>query len=150
MQRIRPFVEELRREFGIPYPLAHFRPFVDRTGGCCWTSRTGRACPRVSGLCSMADTVNCSSTHSEAEFLDRVEFEDTRDGAAVAILPGGQNSPVRLDPRVKSGAATVHGVRTEVLTQRLTAGQSLADLAREFGLSVQDVQACVGYEFEAA
>lgn len=98
----------------------------------------------------MADTVNCSSTHSEAEFLDRVEFEDTRDGAAVAILPGGQNSPVRLDPRVKSGAATVHGVRTEVLTQRLTAGQSLADLAREFGLSVQDVQACVGYEFEAA
>lgn len=29
MQRIRPFVEELRREFGIPYPLAHFRPFVD-------------------------------------------------------------------------------------------------------------------------
>jgi hypothetical protein len=29
MQRLRPFLSQLRDEFGVPYPLAHFRPFVD-------------------------------------------------------------------------------------------------------------------------
>src|SRR5690349_8533438 len=29
MQRIRPFIKVVREQFGVPYPLAHFRPFVD-------------------------------------------------------------------------------------------------------------------------
>lgn len=29
MQRLRPFVVALREQFGVPYPLAHFKPWVD-------------------------------------------------------------------------------------------------------------------------
>src|SRR5438105_15955560 len=30
MQQLRPFIASLRAEFGVPYPLAHFKPFIDR------------------------------------------------------------------------------------------------------------------------
>src|SRR3954470_24340376 len=28
MQQLRPFISRLREEFGVPYPLAHFKPFI--------------------------------------------------------------------------------------------------------------------------
>lgn len=37
LQKLRPVVDEMRRAFGVPYPLAHFKPLVDHSNAssCC-------------------------------------------------------------------------------------------------------------------
>ena len=151
MQRLRPFIEALRQSFQVPYPLAHFRPFVD-------TSR--RLVLNLQEQTDLPDALWLvfKGSHGQvvlnplvqAEFLDRVEFSAGDDGEALAILPMGGESPVRIDPRIKSGAATVAGVRTEVIVERLNAGQTLPEIAAEFALAEGVVRAAVGYEFDVA
>lgn len=151
MQQLRPFIQALRKEFGVPYPLAHFRPFVngnrqlllglqELTGvpDDLWVVwRGGQGQVRLNPLIS-------------ADFLDRVDFADSAELEALRIRPLGKDQPVILDPRLSSASATVHGVRTEVIAERVLANEALDDVAEEFRLSLTDVKAALAYEFEPA
>lgn len=151
MQRLRPFIDELRQTFQVPYPLAHFRPFID-------TNR--RLVLNLQERSDLPDALWLvfEGQHGQAilnplvqeEFLDRVEFARGDEDEAVAIVPMGSGNPVRIDPRIKSGAATVSGVRTEVIVERLKAGQTLTDIATEFSLTERAVRVAVSYEFDVA
>ena len=73
-----------------------------------------------------------------------------RGEAAVRTFPAGKPSPVVIDPRVSSAAATVRGVRTAILAERAeTFGETPEELAEEFELSAGDVKAAIAFEYAA-
>lgn len=151
MQRLRPFIDELRQTFQVPYPLAHFRPFIDANRRLVLNLQERTDLPDALWLVFEGRHGQAVlNPLVQAEFLDRVEFATGDDDEAVAIVPMGSDSPVRIDPRIKSGAATVSGVRTEAIVERLNAGQTLADIATEFSLTERAVRAAVSYEFDVA
>ena len=86
----------------------------------------------------------------EKEFLHHVEFADDADGAALRIRPEGKGSPVIIDPELSSGAATVRGIRSEVLAEQVDAGENVEDVASEFGVGPNDVRSACSYEWGKA
>ncbi len=147
MQSLRPFISSLREEFGVPYPLAHFKPFVG---------------PRRRFLLELQDQLQLPG-HLRVvyeypsgqvildpradDFLDRVDFADDEDMPAVRIHPAGRQSPVVMQPSRSSAAATVRGVRTENLAELADAGLAVEEISEDFGLSVAEVKAALAYEW---
>lgn len=82
-------------------------------------------------------------------FLARVDFADSGDQAAERIRPLGKDSPVMLDPRRSSAAATVGGVRTEILAEQAMTDATVDEIADEFDLPVAAVKAALTWEWEA-
>lgn len=150
MQRLRPFITGLRDAYGVPYPLAHFRP---------WISENRHLLLDLQESTNLPDSLWAvfQGKHGqllinpliEVEFLDRVEFEPTS-GEAMTLRPLGKKNPVVLDPKISSAAANVGGIRTEILAERIEARESFDDVADEFGLSVSDVRAALSYELNVA
>jgi uncharacterized protein (DUF433 family) len=149
LQRLRPFIREMREAFGVPYPLAHYRPYLDENRSL------------VVDLQEKADVPDSlllvmSGRHRgqyllnplvQSEFLHRVEFAETGDRAAQRLRPNGKASPVVIDPEFSSGAATVQGIRTEVLAGLVVGGEHIDDVAAEFSLTVRDVREACAYEW---
>jgi len=137
LQRIRPFVTALRDEFGVPYPLAHFRPYVKLPEDL-WLVFEGR-----SGQYILNQAI-------QKDFLDHVEFDEGASDEALRIFPMGKDSAVVIDPKVGSGAATIHGVRTADLAQRFEVfGETPDELAEEFELDPSDIKLGIAFEFAA-
>lgn len=151
LQRLRPFIVALRREFGVPYPLAHFRPYVDATRRLVLRLQEEADLPDELWLVfAGADGQVRLNPAITNDFLARVEFDDEAGDAALRIYPHGKSSSVVIDPLVSSAAATVAGVRTAVLAERAEAfGETPDELAEEFGLTVTDVKAAIAFEYAA-
>jgi len=87
-----------------------------------------------------------------AAYLQRVE----RDSAAIPIRlypfvahsTEPENRSVVIDPRVSFGRPTIagSGIHTAVLVQRFDAGESVADLALDYGLSEAQVNTAILFE----
>lgn len=154
MQRLRPFIEALRREFSVPYPLAHFRPYIDSTRRLVLRLQEEADVPDELWLVfEGADGQLRLNPAITQDFLARVEFDDTGAdgaGAALRIYPQGRSSAVVIDPLVSSASATVAGVRTAILAERAEAsGETPEELAEEFGLTVPNVKAAIAFEYAA-
>ena len=82
--------------------------------------------------------------------LERVE----RDSSSIPIrlyplVPGEKaERPVVIDPNVSFGRPTVvgSGIQTAVLVQRFDAGESLGDLAADYGLPEERIKSAVLFE----
>lgn len=151
MQRLRPFLTRLRAEFGVPYPLAHFRPYIDASRELVFRLQQEVDLPDDLWLVfrGRGDQLRLSPTLAN-DFLQQVEFADEGGLEAVRIRPQGRGSAVVIDPRVHSGAPSINGVRTARLAERADGfGQTPEELAREFGLDVADVRSAIAYEFAA-
>ena len=79
-------------------------------------------------------------------FLDRVDFKDD---AAVLWRPAGRESPVVIDPELRSGKPSIDGISTAVLKEYSDEGYSYEEIARDFSLPVRDVELAVAYELNA-
>ena len=152
MQRLRPFIMAMRENFGVPYPLAHYRPFLMENRDLVVRLQDEADLPdellllvqgRRPGQYMINSVVN-------VEYLDRVDF--ARDGRleALRLHPAGKASPVVLDPELSSGAATVRGIRAEVLAEQVSAGDSPEDVADEFQISEEDVKAACSYQWRSS
>lgn len=151
LQRLRPFVAALRDEFGVPYPLAHFRPWVDTNRRLLLEIQRQTDVPTdLAMIFEHSNGQTILNPLLEENFLSRVEFSDDDDRAATRICPMGKNSPVVLDPLVSSAAATVRGIRTEILAEQVNAGTTVDDVADEFDLPVEVVRAALAYEWDSA
>jgi uncharacterized protein (DUF433 family) len=53
---------------------------------------------------------------------------------------------VVIDPEIRSGKPSVDGISTSVLKEYSDVGYSYAEIARDFGLPVRDVELAVAYE----
>jgi uncharacterized protein (DUF433 family) len=156
MQRLRPFIAALRQEFGVAYPLAHLRPFVDANRRLVLALQERLDLPDELWLVfpGRAGQLRINPAIIQ-DFLYRVEFASHADAPsgsdeALRIYPMSKDAPVVIDPRVSSGAATVGGIRTAVLAERAEGfGETPEDLAEEFGLTPAQVKAAIAFEFAA-
>ena len=78
------------------------------------------------------------------------DFAKTGKREALRIHPHGRKSPVVMTPEIASAAATVRGVRTEAIAELADAGESVEEIAEDFGLPVGVVKAAISYEWETA
>lgn len=73
------------------------------------------------------------------------EFE-YEDGLAVRWHVAGKNSEIIIDPRIQYGAPTVDGVPTWAIKGRWEAGEQLADIADDFGISSALIRKALSFE----
>jgi uncharacterized protein (DUF433 family)/DNA-binding transcriptional MerR regulator len=142
LPELRAFIDHLRERTGIPYPLAHHKPFVaDR--------QLVLEAQDIAGLaaefCLVAEVRSqLILTPPSDEFVHRVTWDDN---LPVAWRPHNDpRSPVRIDPQVRFGRPMVKGVSTEVLWEHLAAGEDIEETAADFGLEVEDVSWAFSYE----
>lgn len=78
-------------------------------------------------------------------FLASVDY---RDGWAHRWWPGGRPGRVVIDPDFGFGLPVVAGtgVRTEILVERTQAGESVDDIAADFGVSAEAVRDALQFE----
>lgn len=82
------------------------------------------------------------------EILDRRlrEFEYEADGIVIRWRVGGSDLDVVIDPRVSFGAPMISGAATWAVRGRWDAGESVADIADDFGLSPDNVADALKFE----
>jgi len=146
MQRLRPFIADMRQEFGVPYPLAHFKPFASGRR-LMLEVQEHRHLPEALRAVYEVSTGQLILDPRAAGFLDRVDFADTGEQEALRIRPAGKESPVVIDPMISSGASTVRGTRTEILAEQASAGIPVDEIAEDFLMPVELVKAALSYEW---
>ena len=147
MQQLRPFIREMRQEFGIPYPLAHVKPFVGEGRRLLVEVQERTHVPDHFRVVYEAKTGQLVLDPRAASFLERVDFAERGVREAIRIHPAGRESPVIMSPSLASAATTVRGIRTEVLAELHDAGESAESIAEDFNLSVDTVKAAIAWEW---
>ncbi len=143
LQQLRVVIDRLRDAYGVPYPLAHVKPYV-----------AGRALvlqvQEEAGLpeaLQMVTIVGDQLLLAEPAqmFYDKVEFAEE---IAVALRPMGKKSSVELSPERAFGMPAVVGrnVRTEVLYELWQAGEPVDDIAEGYDLEPVQVEDALRYE----
>lgn len=147
LQRLRPVIQELREELGVPYPLAHFRPLVDEDA----RELVFRA-QELAGLDDELFLIRRVQRQEKAwqlqwaepvqSFLRKAEFDP--DGLVRRLRP--QESAVLIDPEVEFGIPQVDGVRTETIAEAIATGESVEGVGHAWGLTPQQVHAALRWE----
>nr|MDT0664216.1 hypothetical protein [Micromonospora sp. DSM 115978] len=142
MAELRSFIDELRMEFGVPYPLADRRPLV-----------SGRALVVAAQIAADLDPEfwlvaeaggQLQLLPASEAFLRRVDWDG--DEAGGWRPHNDPDSPVRMIPDVRSGYPSVGGVSTQVLWEHLDGGEDFDDVATAFDLPIVDVRWAFNYE----
>jgi uncharacterized protein (DUF433 family) len=144
LQRLRPVIDELRREFKTPYPLATAKPYVfdkelvlkvqeeaDLPAAIAIVVRSGQQI-------MLADDAN--------RFFKKVEFGPSERGVVERLRPAGPASPVVIDPLVRFGKPSVDGVATERLWELFDAGETDDEISAGYDMPAELVRAAVAYE----
>jgi len=142
LQKMRPFIERARSEFGVPYPLAHFNPKIDN-------KRLVYELQKETGLdpkLYLVDAENEQIRWAEPvkDFLKKVEFDAV--GIVSRFFPMGKLTPVVIDPEVSFGVPQIRGIRTELVAESVEAGESLEMAARSWDLQPVEVEAALSWE----
>lgn len=143
LKTLRAFIEQVREEFNILYPLAHERPFVGN--GRELIQRIQADVGLDASLCLVAVANDqLVLTPAADAFVTRVEWDND---LAVAWRPHDDPaSPVRMEPLRRYGRPAVHGISTDVLWEQLEEGADFAEVAEDFGLRQDDVRWAHAYE----
>ena len=143
LDEIRQFIRRLRDEEGVPYPLAHYRP---------WVGNGPRLLLRVQERSSLRGDLWLVARTSDqpvltppaASFISRVDWQD--DLAAGWRPHDDQNSPVRCRPTHRFGRPAISGISTSAIFEHIYGGEDDEDVAAQFGLEVEDVGWARSYE----
>jgi uncharacterized protein (DUF433 family) len=146
MPELRAFIDTLRDELGVPYPLADRRPFVGAGRQLVVEAQDEAGLDPDFFLVAFAREQLVLTPASQA-FVDRVTWEG--DVAATWRPHDEQKSPVRIDPTRRFGRPSVGGVSTEVLWEHNDAGESVPEIADAFDLRPSDVRWALAYENSA-
>jgi uncharacterized protein (DUF433 family) len=88
------------------------------------------------------------------EYLHRVERDTSHLPIKLYPFVGAQNErrTILIDPSISFGRPVVarSGIRTQVLADRINAGESIADLTDDYGLTTQEVEDAIVYHQAAA
>jgi uncharacterized protein (DUF433 family) len=145
LQRLRPVIEALRREFDTLYPLATARPFLMGQELVLELQEEYDLPSAIAIVVRSGQTV--ALTPEARRFVRKVEFDAAAVGGAVCRLrPAGPASPVVIDPLVRFGRPSVNGVATERLWELHDAGESVEEIADGYDLAAEAVRAAVAYE----
>jgi uncharacterized protein (DUF433 family) len=144
LQHMRPIIVRMREEFGVPYPLAHFKPIVDTA-----SKELVLRLQEETGLDEDLVLVRPLGNQLQwaapvLSFLRQVEF-DTQ-GVAWRFRPLGKESPVVIDPEVSFGIPQVRGVRTESIEESFAETGDIKQVADEWQLTEDEVVAALQWE----
>ncbi len=146
MRPLRSFIERLREEFGVPYPLAHHRPFID--GGRRLIVRAQEAVD-LDPEFWLLTTAGRQLLYSPAtdSLLRRIVWgNDIASGWRPHDDP---DSPVLVDPEFKSGRPHILGISTDVIWEHESIGATPNEIAEEFSLTRRDVEWALSYEWSS-
>lgn len=144
MRELRSFIERLRDELGVPYPLAHARPFVGTGRRLLMAAQEAAELGADWSLVAVANRQLGLTPASDA-FYRRVVWSG--DEAGAWRPHDDPNSPVIVDPDLRAGQPAVGGIRTEVVWEHLQAGEAPEEVAEAFGLTPADVEWARAYEW---
>jgi uncharacterized protein (DUF433 family) len=140
---LRRFITEARETLGVPYPLAHERPWVGEGRQLIVSAQRSSDLPVELWAMWVADTGQIMLTAPAESFLERVEFDNDE---AARIRPVGFESPIVIDPQIRHGAPTLRGIPTEALADQVRAGDPIEMVAEDFELDLDEVIAALNYE----
>ena len=149
MQRIRPAVDALAKTIGIEHALASRQLYTDGAEVLYdYAADRGEA-----DLLELVVVRTGQHQFSEVvrDYLRRVTYGG--DGWASKVrLPSYDRAEVIVDPRIAFGLPlVVHGgARVEDLVDRFVAGDSVADIADDFGVPAQEVEDVIRVATRAA
>jgi uncharacterized protein (DUF433 family) len=143
LRELRDFIDRLRDEFQVPYPLADRRPYVG-PGRRLLVDLQGRSHLDPEFCLVAIANGQAVLTAPGEEFFERVTWagdkpeawrphEDTR-------------SPIRINPLIRFGMPAVGGISTEAIAGELDGGASAEEVAQDFGLNVESVRWALSYE----
>jgi uncharacterized protein (DUF433 family) len=145
LQRLRPAVQLLRREFGTPYPLATAQPYLDVAGRelvMQVQDRTSTDRPLWLVVVRSGQLVLAGPAQ---EFADRAEFTG-QDRVVTGLRTETDTPDVRIDPLRQTGQPVVRSVPTAVLAEGFRAGEPVDVLADLYDLSADQVLQAIRYE----
>lgn len=145
MAELRAFIELLRERTGVPYPLAHSRPFVaDRA----LVLEAQDEADLDAEYCLVAVVRGqLMLTPAAQGFVERVDWDG--DVAAGWRPHDDPRSPVRVAPDLRFGRPAVGGISTEVLWEHVEAGEDPEEVADAYDLTVGQVRWALAYETSA-
>jgi uncharacterized protein (DUF433 family) len=148
LQRLRPVIDKLRDSFGVPYPLAHFKPFVGPGLQLTLEAQQSASLPEDLTIVYEIMTGQLLLAHRAHDFIQRVDFAPTQEQWAVRMYPAGRESPVVIDPEFSFGAPSIRGIKTAALAELVEAGEPPEAVADDFSLELAEVKAAVSYEWQ--
>jgi len=144
LQRLRPVIDELRREFATPYPLATARPYVMGRELVLEVQERNDLPPAIAIVIRSGQQVMLTDVANR--FFRKVEFDPAGDGEVRRLHPAGAASPVVIDPLVRFGRPTVDGVATERLWELFDAGETVEQIADGYEIRPELVRSAIAYE----
>ena len=138
MAQLRSFTDQLREQFGVPYPLAHHRPFVGTDRQLVLRAQEAAGLDGEYCLVAIASGQLVLTYPAEA-FVERVTWDHD---VAVAWRPhDDERSPVRMNPELRFGRPAIKGISTEVLWEHAESGEDVEETAEAFDIEPDD---CAG------
>jgi uncharacterized protein (DUF433 family) len=150
LAELRRFIDELRGELSVRYPLAHLQPYVSAHRRLVLELQKTAGLPPEFGLVLEVTSGQLLLGRAAESFIEHVEFSEEGDNSAVRVFPVGKESPVVIDPHRSFGAPSIRGIRTEALAELIDAGEPPEGVAEDFDLPVELVKAAVAYEWAMA
>lgn len=144
LQQLRPVIDELRREFKTPYPLATTRPYIYGKEMVLEVQERHDLPTPIAIVVRSGQQILLAD--AAKQFFKKVEFDASSPGPIQRIRPAGLASPVVIDPLVRFGRPVVSGVSTERLWELSDAGEPIEEIAAGYELPVEEVRAAVAYE----
>jgi len=145
MGELRAFIDLLRQDYGVPYPLADRRPYVM---GKELVLQAQDAVGLDPEFCLVAVVRGqLILTPPSQSFVERVTWDG--DVAAGWRPHDDPKSPVLMTPDVRFGKPAVSGISTEVIWEHDQAGEDVEEIAEAFGLTMVEVRWALAYETSA-
>jgi uncharacterized protein (DUF433 family) len=145
MAELRSFIQVLRADFGVPYPLADRRPFVSGRS-LVYDAQTAAGLGVEFWMVAVAGDQLLLTPPADA-FLRRVDWVDN---VAVGYNPDANpESPVRVQPDMRFGRPAIKGVSTNVIWEQHEAGEDTSAVADMYDLAPMDVEWALAYEHSA-
>jgi uncharacterized protein (DUF433 family) len=143
LKELREFIDRLRDEFQVPYPMADRRPYVG-PGRRLLIDLQNRSHldPEFFLVATANDQVILTAPGEE--FFERVTWSG--DEPAAWRPHQDMDSPVRINPLVRFGRPSVGGISTEAIAGELDGGASFEEVAADFGLDIESVRWAFSYE----
>ena len=144
LQRLRPVIDDLRGEFGTPYPLATAQPYIYGKELVLELQEKNDLPRSIAIVITTGQTIALAD--EAARFFKKVEFDPPDEGEVRRLHPAGLASPVVIDPLVRFGQPSVKGVATERLWELFDAGEAIRDIANGYDMPTELGRAAVAYE----
>jgi len=143
LKELRDFIDRLRDEYQVPYPLADRRPYVGSGRQLLIDLQDRSQLDPEFCLVAVANGQVVLTAPGE-EFFERVDWSgDQPAGWRPHEDPA---SPVRINPLVRFGQPAVGGISTEAIAGELDGGASAEEVAEDFGLGIDVVRWAQSYE----